>query len=191
MNRIEDRAWYPDYYRTTDDVEFNFFHFARDYIFQHRLRYMIFFRIAKNTNNMVLRLLCEIKLFILCRKYGIEVKTATKIGPGFCLLNPYNITVSPAAVIGANVTMLKGSTIGIGKPNSEGRSAPVVGNHVYIGLNSTVLGGITVGDDVLIAPNTLVDRDIPSHSVVIGSPCEFHHKNHATEKAIWKYYCHP
>ena len=56
---------------------------------------------------------CEYKLYRLCRKYGIEIKTNTKIGPGFVMVHPYNITISPQAVLGENVNILKGATIGV------------------------------------------------------------------------------
>ncbi len=64
--------------------------------------------------------------------------------------------------------------------------APIVGNYVYVGLNSTILGGVVIGDDVLIAPNTFVNVDVPSHSVVIGSPCKIIRKENATAEVIWK-----
>jgi serine O-acetyltransferase len=44
-----------------------------------------------------------------------------------------------------------------------------------------VVGKITIGDDVLIAPNTFVNFDVPSHSVVVGSPGVIHHRDFATE----------
>lgn len=136
----EKKAWYPDYFRTTDDKQFVLNHFLKDFFFHHRLRYMVYFRNSQKCKTRLGKLAYELLIFHLCRKYGIEIMTETKIGKGFCLLHPYNITVSPYAVIGDNVTMLKGSTVGLGK-RVDGRSAPVIGNHVYIGLNSTIVGG--------------------------------------------------
>lgn len=176
--------WYDDYYRTTSDEEFILTHFIRDFLFQHRLRYIVYFRYAQNTKNRLLKLFFEYKLFRLCRKYGIEIKTQTKIGKGFVMTHPYNITISPLAVLGENINMMKGSTIGASGGKKPG--APTIGNFVYIGINSTILGGITIGDDVMIAPNTFVNEDIPPHSIVIGNPCKIIHKENATEKYIWK-----
>ena len=59
--------------------------------------------------------------------------------------------------------------------------APIIGNRVFLGINSTVVGKITIGDDVLIAPNSYVNCDVPSHSVVIGNPCKIIHKDNATD----------
>lgn len=64
------------------------------------------------------------------------------------------------------------------------RGTPVIGNRVYIGLNSTIVGGINIGDDVLIAPNTFVNEDVPSHSIVIGNPCKIISKANATEEYV-------
>lgn len=176
------KPWYYDYIRTTDDSEFILSHFLKDFILQHRLRYMVYFRTAQNTKSKAVKLFCEYKLFRLCRKYGIEIKTQTEIGPGFLMCHPYNITVSPFAKMGKNVNLMKGSTVGASSGKKPG--APVLGNEVQVGINSTVVGGITIGDDVLIAPNTFVNTDIPSHSVVIGNPCRIIHKENATGKYI-------
>ena len=99
------------------------------------------------------------------------------------MIHPYNITVSPFAVLGKNVNMYKGSTIGNNTGNPVG--APVIGDCVQIGINATVIGGITIGDDVLIAPNAFVNCDVPAHSVVVGNPCKIHHKENATQQFIW------
>lgn len=173
--------WYADYYRTTDDFDFVLSHFIKNFLFHHNLRFMIFFRKAQTTKIKLIKLFCDYKLYRMSRKYGIEIKSSTKIGRGFCMIHPYNITVSHFAVIGDNVTMLKGSTVGIDK-----KGAPTIGNRVYIGINSTVIGKVVIGDNVLIAPNTMVNVDVPSNSVVIGSPCRIIPKENPTKNYIWK-----
>lgn len=181
--KIESKEWYLDYIRTTDDDGFVIKHFLKDFIFQHRLRYMIYFRCAQKTKNKLMKIFCEYKLYRLCRKYGIEVKTNTAIGRGFVMLHPYNITVSPDAIIGKNVTICKGATIG--RANGKRPGAPKLGDCVYVGINSSVLGGVDIGDDVMIAPNTFVNQDVPSHSIVIGSPCRIIPKENATREYIF------
>ena len=86
------------------------------------------------------------------------------------MIHPYNITISPSAIIGRNVNIYKGATIGLSGGKHPG--APQIGNSVQIGINSTIIGGVKIGNDVLIAPNTLVNQDIPDHSIVIGNPCK-------------------
>jgi len=180
---IEQSHWYKDYIRATDDTSFIMMHFLRDFLFQHRLRYMVYFRTAQNTRSKIVKLMCEYKLYKLCRKYGIEIKTTTQIGPGFVMTHPYNITISPFAVLGRNINIMKGATIGLSAGKQPG--APRIGNCVYIGLNATVLGGIEIGDDVMIAPNAFVNQSIPSHSIVIGNPCRIIHKENATAQYIY------
>ena len=175
-------VWFNDYIRTTDDQELILSHFIRDFFFQHRLRYMIYFRCAQATKFKILRIFFEFKLFCLGRKYGIEIKTPTKIGEGFVMTHPYNITISPYATIGKNVNILKGATVGLSAGKHPG--APRIGNCVYIGINSTIVGGITIGDDVMIAPNSFVNVNVPSHSVVIGNPCTIIPKENATGKYL-------
>ena len=58
--------------------------------------------------------------------------------------------------------------------------SPVIGNCVFIGINATVVGNIRIGNDVLIAPNSFVNIDVPDHSVVIGNPAVVHSKENAT-----------
>ena len=57
---------------------------------------------------------------------------------------------------------------------------PTIGNEVFFGINSTVVGNIHIGNDVLIAPNSFVNFDVPDHSIVIGNPGVIHHKSKAT-----------
>ena len=51
-----------------------------------------------------------------------------------------------------------------------------------------IVGGITIGDDVLIAPNAFVNFDVPSHSVVVGNPAVVHPRENATEGYINRVY---
>ncbi len=181
--KFKNKPWYSDYMRVRDNKKFSFFSFIKDFIFYHRIRYMVYFRCAQKTRCKLFKFFYEQNLYWLCRKYGIEIKTNTQIGEGFCMIHPYNITVSPFAVLGKNVNMYKGSTIGNNTGNPVG--APVIGDCVQIGINATVIGGITIGDDVLIAPNAFVNCDVPAHSVVVGNPCKIHHKENATQQFIW------
>ena len=57
---------------------------------------------------------------------------------------------------------------------------PVIGDKVWIGVNATIVGAIKVGNDVLIAPNTYVNCDVPDHSIVFGNPCIIKHRDNAT-----------
>lgn len=104
-------------------------------------------------------------------------------GEGLYIGHPYCITINPKAVFGKNVNIHKGVTVGQ-ENRGKRKGVPTIGNEVWIGINSTIVGNITIGDDVLIAPNTFVNRDIPSHSIVFGNPCIIKPSDHATEGYI-------
>ena len=73
----------------------------------------------------------------------------------------------------------------IGQENRGGRKGtPIIGNEVWIGVNATIVGAIHIGNDVLIAPNTYVNCDIPDHSIVFGNPCIIKPRQCATEGYI-------
>lgn len=113
----------------------------------------------------------------------IDLDRSTKIGEGLYVGHPYCISINLKAVIGKNCNIHKGVTIGQ-ENRGERKGTPIIGNNVWIGINSTIVGKITIGDDVLIAPNTYVNQDIPSHSVVLGNPCIIKHRDNATEGYI-------
>lgn len=94
----------------------------------------------------------------------------------------YNITINPAAVIGDNCNIHKG--VLIGQTNGGRKGVPKIGNKVWIGINACIVGNVTIGDDALIAPNSYVNCDVPSHSVVFGNPCVIKHRDNATEDYI-------
>lgn len=105
------------------------------------------------------------------------------IGEGLYVGHPFCITINPGTKIGKNVNIHKGVTIGQ-ENRGERKGTPVIGDEVWIGVNSTIVGAIHIGNDVLIAPNTFVNRDIPDHSIVFGNPCIIKHSDNATEGYI-------
>lgn len=115
--------------------------------------------------------------------YHTEMYIPTQIGGGLCLIHPFNIAIHSRAIIGKNCNIYKGVTIGA-DCRGKRKGVPIIGDCVFIGINSTITGRVTIGDDVVIAPNTYVNCDIPSHSIVIGNPCIIKHKDNATEGYI-------
>lgn len=119
------------------------------------------------------------KMPIYQKFYHVEIGTSTDIGAGLYIGHPYCVTINPKVKIGRNCNIHKGVTIGQENRGSR-EGCPTIGDFVWIGANATIVGKITIGDDVLIAPNTFVNQDVPSHSVVFGSPCIIKHKDEAT-----------
>lgn len=118
--------------------------------------------------------------------YGLEIPGQATIGEGFYIGHAYGITVNPDAVIGRNCNIHKSVTIGQ-ENRGKRKGAPVLGDCVWLGVNSTVVGAVTIGDDVLIAPNSYVNCDVPSHSIVIGNPCRIIPRDNATEGYVNKH----
>lgn len=105
------------------------------------------------------------------------------MGGGIYFGHAYNITINPKARLGCNCNIHKG--VVIGQTNrGKNKGVPTIGYEVWIGINAAIVGGITIGDDVLIAPNSFVNVDVPSHSIVFGNPCVIKHREWATEEYI-------
>lgn len=145
--------------------------------------YLYFFRKASSTPPGILNICYKALLKISRFFYHVEISANTKIGGGLYIGHPYGITINPEAVLGKNINIHKGVTIGQ-ENRGKRKGAPTIGNEVWIGINSTIIGKITIGNDVLIAPNSYVNCDIPSHSIVLGNPCIIKHCDNATEGYI-------
>ena len=141
------------------------------------------FRKLQTCKNPLIKLWYRVAFSIIKSKRGIEIFYMTNIGKGLYLGHAYNITINSKAVIGSNCNIHKGVTIGR-ENRGKRKGTPTIGDRVWIGINATVVGDITVGDDVLIAPNSFVNCDVPSHSIVLGNPCMIKHRDNATEGYI-------
>lgn len=115
----------------------------------------------------------------MARSRGCEITYSEKIQGGLAFAHAYAITVNVGVRTGQNVILFKGCTLG-GIRSGVRRGTPILGNNVVVGLNATVCGGVTIGDDVFIAPGAFVNFDVPDHSVVIGNPGIVHRKVGAT-----------
>lgn len=82
----------------------------------------------------------------------------------------YCITTNLKAVLGRKINLHKGVTIGQ-ENRGKRKGTPVIGDNVWIGVNATIVGSTHVGSDILIAPNSYENCDVPDHSIVFGNPC--------------------
>ena len=98
---------------------------------------------------------------------GVDIGPGAVIGPGFLISHGVGIVVGGYARIGKNAILLHQVTIGSPNPDRI-EKMPVIGDNVFIGAGSKVIGEITVGDDVFIGVNAIVTRDIPSGSRVLA-----------------------
>lgn len=123
------------------------------------------------------------KMQRLEKKIGFSFEGNKNIGDGLIIGHWGKIVINGEVQFGNQLFITHGVTIG---RDIRGKRAgvPVFGDRVCIRCNSTVVGRVNIGSDVLIAPNTFVNFDVPDHSVVIGNPAIIHHKDNATEGHI-------
>lgn len=145
-------------------------------------KFQVYYRKRQDSRG-VIRLLYGLLFKLYKNANKVELSHSTQIGEGLYIGHPYCITINPAVVIGKNCNIHKGVTIGQ-ENRGDRKGTPLIGNNVWIGINSTIVGKVTIGNDVLIAPNTFVNQNIPNHSVVFGNPCIIKHKESATEGYI-------
>lgn len=116
-------------------------------------------------------------------KYGFQIYPETEIGEGFYLGHWGSVVINPKAKIGKNCNIAQGVTIAqANRGKNEG--VPVIGDEVWIGPNAVLVGKITIGNNVLIAPNAYVTFHVPDHSVVIGNPATISTNANATSGYI-------
>lgn len=115
-------------------------------------------------------------------KYGYDISYRTKIGKGLYIGHFGGIVIHGDAEIGEFCNLSQGMTIGVlNRGNKVG--IPKIGNRVFIGPGSVILGGIQIGDDVLIGTNAIVTFDVPDNSVV-ASPLATIISNKGSENYI-------
>ena len=142
--------------------------------------FLYILRKAQCASNRFSRFFWRIMYRLICESHGMEISRTACIGKGLYIGHPYNITINGKATIGEFCNIHKGILIGQ-ENRGKRKGVPVIGNRVWIGINAAIVGNVHIGDDVLIAPNSYVNCDVPDHSIVFGNPCVIKHKDNATE----------
>ena len=114
-------------------------------------------------------------LSVLCGNYPLSIpdKSHTYIGGGIRLDHPYH-TILNADFIGSNFTVVHLATIG---SNAKAKTLPKLGNDVFLGCGSCILGGVTIGNNVKIGAGTIITKDVPDNVVVVGNPATIVKRN--------------
>ena len=109
---------------------------------------------------------------------GIEIHPAAKIGKNLFIDHGMGVVIGETSIIGDNVTIYQGVTLGGISPaenSNEQRSVkrhPTIMNNVIIGSAAQVLGPITIGSCARIGSNTVVLKDVPEHATMVGNPAK-------------------
>lgn len=103
------------------------------------------------------------------RKTGIEIHPGAKIGKGFFIDHGTGVVIGETTIIGDNVTLYQGVTLG-GTGKECGKRHPTIGNNVMISVGAKVLGSFTVGDNSKIGAGSVVIEEVPPNCTVVGVP---------------------
>lgn len=103
------------------------------------------------------------------RKTGIEIHPGATIGKGFFIDHGTGVIIGETAIVGDNVTLYQGVTLG-GTGKETGKRHPTIGNNVLIGSGAKVLGSFTVGENSMIGAGSVVLQEVPPNSTVVGVP---------------------
>ncbi len=130
-------------------------------VWQHRVSHWIW----KRKLRTLARVLSNLTRFWS----GIEIHPGATIGRRVFIDHGMGVVIGETAVIGDDVLMYHGVTLG-GRTLESVKRHPTVGNNVAIGAGATLIGDITIGDNAVIGANTTVTRDLAPGSRVVGSP---------------------
>lgn len=100
---------------------------------------------------------------------GIEIHPGARIGRRFFIDHGMGVVIGETAEIGNDCTLYHGVTLG-GTSWNKGKRHPTLGNDVVVGAGAKVLGPINIGNDVRIGSNSVVTKDAPDGSTVVGVP---------------------
>lgn len=100
---------------------------------------------------------------------GVEIHPAAKLGKGIFIDHGMGVVIGETAEVGDNVTIYHGSTLG-GTGKDTGKRHPTIGNNVVVSAGAKVLGPLKIGDNTKIGAGSVVLKDIPENSTVVGIP---------------------
>lgn len=118
--------------------------------------------------------LCKIAHRLATHWAAMDFSWQTEIGGGLAITHGWGLVVSPGAVIGRNVTLFHGVTLGrrdrIAADGSRQTGYPRIEDEVWIGPHAIIVGGVTIGRGSRIGGGAFVSSDVPPYSIVSGNP---------------------
>jgi len=107
---------------------------------------------------------------------GIEIHPGARLGPGLFIDHGMGVVIGETAEVGENVTVYQGVTLG-GTSLEKVKRHPTIGSNVVIGSGAKVLGPFTVGENSRIGSGSVVVKEVPPNSVVVGIPGRITHRD--------------
>lgn len=103
------------------------------------------------------------------RKTGIEIHPGATIGKGFFIDHGSGVIIGETAIVGDNVTLYQGVTLG-GTGKETGKRHPTIGDNVMISAGAKIIGSFTVGENSKIGAGSVVLEEVPPNCTVVGVP---------------------
>lgn len=103
------------------------------------------------------------------RKTGIEIHPGAVIGKGFFIDHGSGVIIGETAIVGDNVTLYQGVTLG-GTGKETGKRHPTIGDNVMISAGAKIIGSFTVGENSKIGAGSVVLEEVPPNCTVVGVP---------------------
>lgn len=100
---------------------------------------------------------------------GIDIHPGATLGPGLFIDHGMGLVIGETAELGSNVTLYQGVTLG-GTGKEKGKRHPTIGDNVVVSSGAKVLGSFTVGSNSKIGAGSVVLKEVPPNSVVVGVP---------------------
>jgi serine O-acetyltransferase len=107
---------------------------------------------------------------------GIEIHPAAKLGPGLFIDHGMGVVIGETSEVGRNVTIYQGVSLA-GTSLKREKRHPTLGDNVVVGAGAKIIGGFTIGENSRIGAGSVVVREVPPNSVVVGVPGRVTHKD--------------
>lgn len=130
---------------------------------------LFYYRMAHALHKRNFRLLARMLSQRAKRITGIEIHPGATIGERVFIDHGAGVVIGETTEIGDNVTIYQGVTLG-GTGKETGKRHPTIGNNVMIASGAKVLGPVVIGDFVKIGAGSVVLKDVPPHSTIVGVP---------------------
>jgi serine O-acetyltransferase len=107
---------------------------------------------------------------------GIEIHPAAKLGPGLFIDHGMGVVIGETSEVGRNVTIYQGVSLA-GTSLKREKRHPTLGDNVVVGAGAKIIGGFKIGDNSRIGAGSVVVREVPPNSVVVGVPGRITYKD--------------
>lgn len=144
-------------------------HNSMEVLLYPSFKVMLHYRLAHKLYNRKMYFLARYISQRAARKTGIEIHPGATIGEGLFIDHGNGVIIGETTIIGNNVTLYQGVTLG-GTGKEHGKRHPTICDNVMISAGAKVLGSFTVGENSKIGAGSVVLEEVPPNCTVVGVP---------------------